>query len=148
MRAILVCALAVLACKRLEPAEPPYLMVDELMTRDLGGLAGRVLRTHGYVEAGSIQTQIIAQQTERTFVLQMRGKKLRVFARGSVPDAFRDQAEVVATGRLIASRDRELLAKQLGITLDGEYVLEAMELNAKCPSRYGENPTGAPAKFQ
>jgi cytochrome c-type biogenesis protein CcmE len=148
VRAVLLCVLALLACKRLEPAEPPYLMVDELMARDLDELAGRELRTHGYVEAGSVRMQVIAQQTERTFVLQMRGKQLRVFTKGPVPDTFRDQAEVVALGRLIASREREVLAKQLGVKLEGAYVLEASELNAKCPSRYGENPQSARPKFE
>jgi cytochrome c-type biogenesis protein CcmE len=134
VRALLV-MLALAACNPIAPAaEPTYLMVDELLARDLGELAGRPLKVHGFVEAGSIRTQIVAQASVRTFVLGVRGKRLRVTAKGPVPDTFRDQAELVATGRLVGD--------------DSGYVLEASELAAKCPSRYGDTPKGAPPKFR
>jgi cytochrome c-type biogenesis protein CcmE len=57
---------------------------------------------------------------------------------GPVPDTFKDQSEVVATGHLIAARERAPLAKSLGVAMEADidYVLEASELQAKCPSKY------------
>jgi cytochrome c-type biogenesis protein CcmE len=115
-----------------------YMMVDDLMTQDLTQLEGRELKVHGWVLAGSIHEEIVNQQTVRTFILQKAGKKIRIFSRGPKPDTFKDQSEVVATGRLVPTRDAKTLATQLKVSLDSElaYVVEATELQAKCPSKY------------
>lgn len=115
-----------------------YMMVDELMTRDLAQLEGRELKVHGWVVAGTINEQVVNQQTIRTFVVHKSGKKIRVFSRGPKPDTFKDQSEVVATGRLIPADKAKALAAQLGTTIDADmaYVVEATELQAKCPSKY------------
>lgn len=114
-----------------------YMMVDELMAKDMTGMAGSELKVHGWVVAGSIKEEIVNQQTIRTFVLQKAGKKVRVFSRGPKPDTFKDQSEVVATGRLISAADAKEVAAQLKVPLgtDG-YVVEATDLQAKCPSKY------------
>jgi cytochrome c-type biogenesis protein CcmE len=85
----------------------------------------KALKIHGLVEAGSIKEEIIAQKTHRTFVLEFQGKRIKVRNEGPKPDTFRDLAEVVARGRLVEE--------------NGEYVFEASELIAKCPSKYEEN---------
>jgi len=85
----------------------------------------KTLRIHGFVEAGSIEEQIVGQVTKREFVLEYQSKRIRVRNEGPKPDTFRDLAEVVAKGRLVKDGD--------------DYVLEATELTAKCPSKYEEN---------
>ena len=82
-------------------------------------------KIHGFVEAGTIKEEIVGQKTKRTFILQYEGKRILVKNEGPKPDTFRDLAEVVAKGRLVQD--------------NGEYVLEANELMAKCPSKYEEN---------
>lgn len=83
------------------------------------------LKVHGFVEAGSIVEEIRNQTTERTFILTYEGQRIRVSHAGPKPDTFRDLSEVVARGTLVLK--------------DGEYMLEAIDLMAKCPSKYEEN---------
>lgn len=83
------------------------------------------LKIHGFVEAGSISEEITNQTVERTFILEYEGQRLRVNHSGPKPDTFRDLSEVVARGTLVHK--------------DGEYMLEAVDLTAKCPSKYEEN---------
>jgi cytochrome c-type biogenesis protein CcmE len=106
-------------------------MVDKLVANGLDGYKGKALKVHGFVEAGSIVEAIVNQEQKRTFVLQKAGKKIRVFSTGPVPDTFKDQSEVVASGRLLASGDTQ-------IRTDSEqaWVVESTELMAKCPSKY------------
>ena len=115
-----------------------YKMVDELMAEDLSQWKDKELKVHGWVLAGSIREEVVKQETQRTFVLTKEGKKIRVFSMGPKPDTFKDQSEVVATGHLVAAADRRELAKSLGVTLEADidYVVEAKELQAKCPSKY------------
>ncbi|MEM9488191.1 MAG: cytochrome c maturation protein CcmE [Myxococcota bacterium] len=103
-----------------------YKMVDEL-TADDRNWDGVSLRVHGFVEPGSIDERIVNQNTTRTFVLEHRGKSIKVTHSGPVPDTFKDKSEVVAKGKLIA-------------TADGNYIMEANELMAKCPSKYEGMP--------
>ena len=102
---------------------------------------GKTLRVHGFVEAGSIDEQIVDQTTKRTFILEHACptkapervescapgsvRRLLVRSEGPTPDTFKDLAEVVAKGTLIKEGD--------------QYVLHATELMAKCPSKYEEN---------
>ncbi len=115
-----------------------YMMVDELLAGDLSRLEGKELKVHGWVVAGTIQEKVVNQQTIRTFVLHKSGKKIRVFSKGPKPDTFKDQSEVVATGRLVASAQAKEMATQLGAPLETDlaYVVDATDLQAKCPSKY------------
>ena len=115
-----------------------YKMVDELMATDLASWKDKEIKVHGWVLAGSIKQTVVNQETQRTFVLQKGGKKIRVFSNGPVPDTFKDQAEVVVTGHLIPASEKRELAQALGVTLDHEYAVDASELAAKCPSKYEE----------
>jgi cytochrome c-type biogenesis protein CcmE len=115
-----------------------YKMVDELMASDLTSWANKELKVHGWVESGSIAEKIVNQETHRTFLLQKAGKKIRVFSSGPAPDTFKDQSEVVATGRLVPAASRKDLAASLGVSLESDmaYVVDSTELMAKCPSKY------------
>ena len=116
-----------------------YKMVDDLMASgDLSQWKDKEIKVHGWVLAGSIKSEVVNQETHRTFVLQKGGKKIRVFSSGPVPDTFKDQSEVVATGEIIPAASRTDLAKSLGVTLEADlaYVVDAKELQAKCPSKY------------
>jgi cytochrome c-type biogenesis protein CcmE len=129
-----------------------YKMVHQLVADGFAKWQDKELQVHGYVEAGSIIESVVDQETQRTFVLQKEGKKIRVFSKGTKPDNFSDQSEVVATGRLVLVKDVQLLADALcnakpqpgcPIHPDAEqpYVLAATELMAKCPSKYKGAPT-------
>jgi cytochrome c-type biogenesis protein CcmE len=83
------------------------------------------LKVHGNVEPGSIEEEIRDQNIHRSFILQYEGQRIRVSHSGPKPDTFRDNSEVVARGTLVYK--------------DGEYMLEAVELMAKCPSKYEAN---------
>lgn len=125
-----------------------YEMVDNLVGKGLDTFKDKQLKVHGYVEAGSIVEAIIDQEQRRTFVLQKSGKKIRVFSTGPTPDTFKDQSEVVASGRLLPAGDLQKLADDIcaraktpvgcPIRTDAEqgYVVESTELMAKCPSKY------------
>lgn len=116
-----------------------YMMVDALMAAgDLGQWKDKEIKVHGWVLAGSIKQEVVSQETYRTFVLQKAGKKIRVFSSGPVPDTFKDQSEVVATGEIVVATTKSDLAKSLGVTLEADltHVLVAKELQAKCPSKY------------
>lgn len=125
-----------------------YEMVDNLLAQGLDGYTGKALKVHGFVEAGSITEAIINQEQKRTFVLQKSGKKIRVFSTGPVPDTFKDQSEVVASGRLVKSVDVQKLADDIcakakvsagcpiHTSSEQAYVVDSTELMAKCPSKY------------
>ena len=99
----------------------PYKMVDELMAAP-NNYKGKEMKIHGWVEPGSINERVVDQETHRNFVLQREGKKIKVTHIGPKPDTFRDQSEVVAAGVLTQVGD--------------DYVFQAKELQAKCPSKY------------
>lgn len=116
-----------------------YMMVDELLAGgDLARYEGREMKVHGWVVAGTIKEKVVDQQTIRTFVLHKGGKKIRVFSKGPKPDTFQDQSEVVATGRIVKAETEKAIADKLDTTIevDMTYVVEATELQAKCPSKY------------
>ena len=127
-----------------------YEMVDALVAGGLSHWGDTELKIHGFVQGGSIVESVVDQQMQRTFVLQKEGKKIRVFSKGPKPDTFKDQAEVVATGRLVPAKQDQALANALckdpkpgcPIQADGEqtYVFESTELMAKCPSHYADAP--------
>jgi cytochrome c-type biogenesis protein CcmE len=130
-----------------------YRMVDELVGDGFTRWTDKELKVHGFVEAGSIVESVVGQVQHRTFVLQKNGKKIRIFNEGPKPDTFKDQSEVVATGRLIRASEVQALATDMckkqpapvGCPLrtdaEQEWVMESSELMAKCPSKYDGAPT-------
>ena len=98
-----------------------YKHVDEVVA-DPAEWAGKTVMVHGFVKAGSIDERIVGTKTKRQFTLEYRGHEIQVRSEGPKPDTFRDQAEVVAKGSIVAE--------------NGTYVVEATSLSAKCPSKY------------
>ncbi|HTM19676.1 MAG TPA: cytochrome c maturation protein CcmE [Kofleriaceae bacterium] len=95
-----------------------------------GKMLHKGMGLHGYVEAGSIKSDVVGQKTKREFVLTLNDGRMKVRHEGPVPDTFREGAEVVARGKLVQDAG-------------GELVFEARELMAKCPSKYeGGGPQG------
>lgn len=98
-----------------------YKMVDEVAAApDIWD--GKILKVHGWVEAGSIHEAVQDQEMHRSFVLEHKGRRILVKNTGPKPDTFRDKAEVVAEGKIVLE--------------NGEPVLIATNLMAKCPSKY------------
>src|SRR4029077_18680751 len=60
--------------------------VDNLVEGKLDQWTDKELKVGGFVEAGSIVENIVDQETQRTFILQKGGKKIRVFSKGPKPD--------------------------------------------------------------
>jgi len=115
-----------------------YFKVNELMASGLDQWKEKEIKVHGFVESGSIHESVVNQETHRTFVLQVDGKKIRVFNAGPKPDTFKDQSEVVATGHLVPAAQKKQAAESLGVAIetDQPYALESTDLMAKCPSKY------------
>lgn len=125
----------------------PYKMVDQLIAGGLDDWGDRELKIHNFVETGTIVEAVIDHEVQRSFVLAMAGKRIRVFSKGPKPDTFKDNSEVVATGRLrpageLRPRAAALCTHSTGgdcpiqAAAEQPYVVEATELMAKCPSHY------------
>lgn len=131
-----------------------YKMVDQLVTADMSKLGDSEMKVHGYVIAGTIKEKIVNQETIRTFLLHKDDKKIRVFSRGPKPDTFKDESEVVATGRIVPAAQMAQMAASLDVRIESDmgYVVEATELMAKCPSKYegaqANKKLGEDPKFQ
>jgi len=123
-----------------------YLMVDELIGSGLDCWTDTELKVHGWVAPGSIVRTVMGQELQHTFVLEKAGKRIRVFAKGPLPDTFKDGTEVVATGRLAAPQALQHTVEAMcaGYTSGcpvhaGEeqaWVLQATDVSAKCASHY------------
>jgi cytochrome c-type biogenesis protein CcmE len=102
-----------------------YKHVDELAANP-GAWTGKHLQMHGFVVPGSIAKRMDAsrQQIEYKFQAVNCEKIIEVRYAGTVPDTFKDRAEVVVKG-----------------TLDGSQ-FHASEISAKCPSKYQSRPDG------
>lgn len=96
-----------------------YKHVDEVM-KDPARWEGKRLQVHGFVVPGSIMKRIDRehQQVEYKFKEVNCGTQLEVRYAGTVPDTFKDRAEVVVKGHLEPG------------------YFAATEISAKCPSKY------------
>ena len=105
-----------------------YKHVDEVMAQPTAW-EHKHLQMHGFVVPGSIMKRFDKdhQQIEYKFQAINCGKEMRGALRGTVPDTFKDRAEVVVKGTLA----------------DGRF--DAREISAKCPSKYGTRPDGPAA---
>jgi cytochrome c-type biogenesis protein CcmE len=97
-----------------------YKHVDEVMT-DPGHWEGKRLQLHGFVVPGSILRKMDRdhQQIEYKFQAINCDKTIDVRYAGTVPDTFKDRAEVVLKGTLVDAAN-----------------FKASEISAKCPSKY------------
>ena len=96
-----------------------YKYVDEVAANPQAW-ADKTLQVHGYVVPGSIGRKRDALDYQ--FDLQRNGQVIRAYYSGIVPDTFKDDAEVVLTGRFT------------------DKGFEATDMTAKCPSKYEEAP--------
>jgi cytochrome c-type biogenesis protein CcmE len=99
---------------------PSYYLADELIATGLAAHEGEELRIHGYVATGSIE-RLYGDDLLHEFMLVWHGVGLRVHVTGELPDTFRDQSEVIATGQIVHR--------------DG-WMLEGTAVIAKCTSNY------------
>ena len=112
---VLLTAFGVLMYTTLGESMQYYKYVDEVVGSQ-GDWTGKKLQVHGYVVRGSIGKK--RDHLEYRFEIQRNGQKLTAFYTGVVPDTFKDDSEVVLTGRL---------------TSEG---FKATDMTAKCPSKY------------
>ena len=124
--------------------------VDDLTAGDLAQWDGRDMRVGGWVVPNSIVEKVIDQQTHRTFVMHgFAGRKMRVFNVGPKPDTFMNESQVVSSGRIVPANTLVAEAGRLGVTVGrDEYVIDASDLSAKCPSKYDNvKPSQVPIKY-
>ncbi len=112
-------ALAIVLVSTASSAMEYYKHVDEVAPAQ-AKWQGKPLEMHGFVEPGSIKKRLDRehQRMEYKFSELNCGQRIDVYYAGTVPDTFKDGAEVVVKGRLEA---------------DGFHATEVM---AKCPSKY------------
>jgi cytochrome c-type biogenesis protein CcmE len=131
-----------------------YRAVNDLVKDPLQTYEGKELKVHGTVVPGSIIESVVNQETHRTFVLEFKGSRIRVFNIGPKPDTFKDKSDVIATGHLVHAAtmqaDADALCKDLAdhgkpsaacpVRVSGEqdWVVDSSELSAKCPSKYAD----------
>ena len=112
---VLLTAFGVLLYTTLGESMQYYKYVDEV-TAQPDTWKDKNLQVHGNVVPGSIGGS--ATSLDYRFEIQRNGQKLTAFYSGIVPDTFKDDSEVVLTGRL---------------TSDG---FMATDMTAKCPSNH------------
>lgn len=105
-----------------------YKHVDEIMANP-GQWEHKHVQMHGFVVPGSIKKRIAKenQQVEYKFTVVNCGKEMEAHYAGTVPDTFKDRAEVVLKGTLADNR------------------FDANDISAKCPSKYQARPDGPAA---
>ncbi|KIG15032.1 Cytochrome c-type biogenesis protein CcmE, heme chaperone [Enhygromyxa salina] len=103
-----------------------YVYADKVVSSP-GDFVDREFKVHGNVVEGSLSQD--ANDDTYHFVIEFKGKRLKVVYDNLLPDTFVEGGEVVLTG-----------------TLDDEaMVIRSTEMTAKCPSKYEEEEI-APTK--
>ena len=125
---VLATAFGVLLYTSLGESMQFYKYTDEVMASP-AEWQGKSLQVHGFVVPGSIAMK--PGTLEYRFDMQRNGKVMRAFYTGIVPDTFKNDSEVVLTGKL--SPDNSF---------------HATEMTAKCPSKYDAATLGGSAKGQ
>jgi cytochrome c-type biogenesis protein CcmE len=116
---ILLAAFAGLLYSTLSDGTQYFKDVDEVMA-NRSQWETKSLRLHGYVVPNSILTN--PNTMEYRFKVQSNGKIIDATYKGIVPDTFKDEAEVVLSGRLTPTG----------------FATEKNGVTAKCPSKYVE----------
>lgn len=98
-----------------------YVTVSELKAKGQE-LVGKELKVAGKVKPGSIQRS--GKDLNLSFIIETGSDELNISYRGAVPDTFKEEADVVATGKL-----------------DRQGHLKAHHILAKCASRYEDKLT-------
>jgi len=126
--AILVGGVAYLFASSAGEAFEYYKHVDEVMAQP-AQWEHKHLQMHGFVVPGSIMKRLDKEhsQIEYKFHAINCGKEMEVRYSGTVPDTFKDRAEIVVKGTLDNGR------------------FDAHDISAKCPSKYASRPDGPAA---
>ena len=126
--ALLVGGVAYLFASSAGEAFEYYKHVDEIMAQP-AQWEHKHVQMHGFVVPGSIAKRLDREhsQIEYKFQAVNCGKQMEVHYSGTVPDTFKDRAEVVVKGTLANG------------------VFDAREISAKCPSKYQTKPDGPAA---
>jgi cytochrome c-type biogenesis protein CcmE len=103
-----------------------YKHVEEVMTSP-EEWHGKRLKLHGFVAKDSIRRK--RESLDYRFVVHSKGHRVEASYTGIVPDTFKDDAEVVLSGRLGPHG----------------FEVEPNGVMAKCPSKYDASPN-APVK--
>jgi cytochrome c-type biogenesis protein CcmE len=105
-----------------------YKHVDEIMAQP-AQWEHKHLQMHGFVVPGSIKKRLDKEHSQIEYKFQAIncGKEVEVRYSGTVPDTFKDRAEVVVKGSFA----------------DGRF--DAHDISAKCPSKYQARPDGPAA---
>jgi cytochrome c-type biogenesis protein CcmE len=123
---VLVAAFAGLLYSTLSDGTQYFKDVDEVMA-NRSQWETKSLRLHGYVVPGSILTN--PNTMEYRFKVQSNGKTIDASYKGIVPDTFKDEAEVVLSGKLTPTG----------------FATEKNGVTAKCPSKYVEQASAKKA---
>ena len=109
-------------------SETYFFTVNEAVSQSTS-LAGQTIRVKGKVVDGSIEGD--KGGVGRTFSISEKGETIRISYDKAMPDTFKEDVQVVATGEIDASG-----------------TLKADEILVKCPSRYeGKPPTAHEGKM-
>ena len=100
-----------------------YKHVDEVMVSPQQW-QGKRLQLHGYAQ----DVRRNPSTLDYRFTVENNGKSVRAYYTGVVPDTFKDGAEVVVKGELLAN---------------GTFQVQKDGVIAKCPSKYSPKTAGA-----
>ena len=114
---VITVALGGLLYSTLSEGTEYYKHVDEVMASP-DAWYGKNLQLHGFVMGEPARKR---DSLEYRFDVQNKGKVVRAYYTGIVPDTFKAESEVVLKGRLAA---------------DGSFHVEKDGVMAKCPSKY------------
>ena len=114
---VLVLAFGGLLYSTLSEGTEYYKHVDEVMASP-GDWYGKNLQLHGFVQGEPTRKR---DSLEYRFDVQNKGKVMRAYYTGIVPDTFKADSEVVLQGRLQP---------------DGTFLVAKDGVMAKCPSKY------------
>ena len=121
---VLVLAFGGLLYSTLSEGTEYYKHVDEVMA-DPTAWYGKNLQLHGFVQGEPARKR---DSLEYRFDVSNKGKVVRAYYTGIVPDTFKAESEVVLKGRLAT---------------DGTFHVDKDGVMAKCPSKY--DPAKLPA---
>lgn len=102
-----------------------YKHVNELTAKDKQP-QGKTIQLHGFVAEKSLVTFRTNNITYQ-FLIENCGQSVLVTYTGTIPDPFKENAEVVVRG-----------------TFDSSGIFKATQITAKCPSKYQQTPSGMP----
>jgi cytochrome c-type biogenesis protein CcmE len=122
--AVILGAVAFLILSSPDEGVLEYVYVDKVVEAP-EDFEGREFKVHGNVVEGSVFQD--SDDAEYHFVIEFKGKRLKVVYDDLLPDTFAEGGEVVLTGSLH----------------ENGTILRSSEMTAKCPSKYEEEP-GAP----